>query len=231
MAKRRAAMLRLPNSTGIKGASMGEVRDSDASIDALSDEFYRQMHEALRGRLPKKSRFRHSIGVAKQSEELAEIYGADVRKARLAGLLHDWDKGYDDEGIRVRAEELGLRFDPFLLEHMPQLLHGPTAAQALALEFPQIPPDVLSAIERHTAGAVGMSDLDMIVYIADVIEPHRDFDGVDKLRELVGAKPLEELFIDVSAHVLGNLVDRHRFIHPETLKVWNYYLMRQKRSS
>ena len=207
---------------------MTEKGHSESSVDVLSEDFYRQMSDELRLRLPKKSRYRHSLGVAQQSEQLASCYGADVRKARLAGLLHDWDKGYDNEGIRDRVRELGLEVDPFLLEHMPQLLHGPTAARALSLRFPDIPNDVLSAVERHTAGAIGMSDLDMIVYVADVIEPHRDFPGVDDLRALVGTESLEDLFIDVSAHVLGNLVERRRFIHPETLKVWNHYLMRQK---
>lgn len=197
-------------------------------MDLLSDEFFEGCCKLLRERLPKKSRYRHSLGVSGESVRLAHLYGADERKARLAGLLHDWDKGYDDEGIRARVAELGLRVDPFLLERMPQLLHGPTAAAALAKRFPQIPSDVLSAIERHTAGAVDMSDLDMIVYIADVIEPNRDFPGVDDLRALPEKESLDDLFIDVSAHVLVNLVDRRRFVHPNTLEVWNHCIARKK---
>lgn len=199
-----------------------------AELDPLSDEFFEACRKQLRDRLPKKSRYRHSLGVSEESGRLAKLYGADVNKARLAGLLHDWDKGYDDEGIRARVAELGLEVDSFLLERMPQLLHGPTAAAALAKRFPCIPADVLSAIERHTAGAVDMSDLDMIVYIADVIEPNRDFPGVDELRALPQRESLDDLFIDVSAHVLVNLVDRRRFVHPNTLEVWNHCIARKK---
>lgn len=195
--------------------------------DVLGDAFYEARRDELRERLPKKSRYRHSLGVAEESARLARIYGADERKARLAGLLHDWDKGYDDAGIRARVAELDLDVDPFLVESMPQLLHGPTAAAALARRFPELPDDVVSAIERHTAGAVGMSDLDMIIYIADVIEPHRDFPGVDDLRALPGTEPLEDLFVDVSAHVFGNLIERRRFVHPQTLEVWNHYIARK----
>ena len=201
---------------------------ADNETDVLSEEFYEARRKELKARLPKKSRYRHSLGVAEESVHLAKLYGADVRKARLAGLLHDWDKGYDDEGIRSRVAELGLEVDPFLLERMPQLLHGPTAAAALALRFPQLPADVASAIERHTAGATDMSDLDMIVYVADVIEPNRDFPGVDDLRALPEKESLEDLFIDVSAHVLMNLVERRRFVHPHTLEVWNHYIARKK---
>lgn len=198
------------------------------AADVLGDGFYEARREELRERLPKKSRYRHSLGVAEESARLARIYGVDERKARLAGLLHDWDKGYDDAGIRARVRELGIEVDPFLLERMPQLLHGPTAAAALSRRFPELPADVVSAIDRHTAGAVGMGDLDMIVYIADVIEPHRDFPGVDDLRALPGTESLEELFVDVSAHVFGNLIERRRFIHPQTLEVWNHYIARKK---
>lgn len=198
------------------------------AADVLGDGFYEARREELRERLPKKSRYRHSLGVAEESARLARLYGVDERKARLAGLLHDWDKGYDDAGIRARVRELGIEVDPFLLERMPQLLHGPTAAAALSRRFPELPADVVSAIDRHTAGAVGMGDLDMIVYIADVIEPHRDFPGVDDLRALPGTESLEELFVDVFAHVFGNLIERRRFIHPQTLEVWNHYIARKK---
>lgn len=207
-----------------KKGEKGEAADADI----LSEEFYEKMREELRERLPKKSRYRHSLGVAEESARLARLYGVDERKARLAGLLHDWDKGYDDEGIRARVAELGIEVDPFLLDRMPRLLHGPTAAAALARRFPDLPADVVSAIERHTAGAADMGDLDMIVYIADVIEPHRDFPGVDDLRALPGAESLEDLFVDVAAHVFGNLIERRRFIHPQTLEVWNHCIARKK---
>lgn len=215
-----------------KGAAAEKERAGrsadELSGDVLGEAFYEAIREELQRRLPKKSRYRHSLGVAEESARLAHLYGADERKARLAGLLHDWDKGYDDEGIRARVAQLGLAVDPFLLERMPQLLHGPTAAAALGRRFPELPSDVVSAIGRHTAGAVGMSDLDMIVYIADVIEPHRDFPGVDDLRALPGTEPLEDLFVDVSAHVFANLIERRRFVHPQTLEVWNHYIARKK---
>lgn len=197
-------------------------------LDPLGEGFYRARMEELRARIPKKSRFKHCLGVSETAVSLARRYGVDDRKARLAGLLHDWDKGYDDAGIRQRVEELSLDVDAFLLERMPQLLHGPTAAAALARRFPCIPADVISAIEKHTAGAVGMGELDMVVYVADVIEPGRDFPGVDELRALPATESLEDLFVDVSAHVFANLIERHRFVHPQTLEVWNYYIARQQ---
>ena len=100
---------------------------------------------------------------------MARVYGQDERLARSPGLLHDWDKAYDDEGIRARAVELGVAEQLASQTHTPHRLHGPTAAAALAREFPELPSSLLQAIRLHTTGAVGMSPLDLIVYVADVI--------------------------------------------------------------
>ena len=152
----------------------------------------------------------------------------DERLARLAGLLHDWDKGYDDEGIRARAVELGIADQLASYLDMPHLLHGPTAAAALAREFPELPAPLLQAIRLHTTGAVGMSPLDLIVYVADVIEPGRYCAGVDKLRDMVGKVELEDLFMATLVYVVGNLIERRKLIHPDTVTVWNYYVARAR---
>lgn len=198
-----------------------------AKEDALSDGFYEQRERDLERRL-KRKRYEHSLGVADTSARLAQCYGVDVRKARLAGLLHDWDKDYDDEGIRRRVGELGIAVHPYAFEEMPVLLHGPTAAAALAREFPEIPGDVVRAIELHTTGAVGMTDLDMVVYVADALEPGRRYGSLDELRALEGAVPLEELFLATFQHVLVNLVERRKRVYPETLDVWNHYIARSR---
>ena len=72
------------------------------SEDVLSDAFFDARERDLKKRL-KPKRFEHARGVSKTAASLAETYGVDVRKARLAGLLHDWDKEYGDDEIRERA--------------------------------------------------------------------------------------------------------------------------------
>lgn len=193
--------------------------------DTLTDEFFEQAKERLRERLGNE-RFEHSLSVAAMAVQLARAYGVDERKARLAGLLHDWDKDYADGEIRARARELGIEVDPVVLESMPRLLHGPTAAIELAREFPGIDKDVLQAIARHTSAEIGMADLDMVVYTADAIEPLRPFDGMAAVRNAIGEASLEELFLATFQHVIAFLVERMRRMHPDTVKVWNYYVER-----
>ena len=194
---------------------------------SLTDEFYEQARKRLKERLDRK-RYEHSLSVSDMAVRLARAYGVDERKARLAGLLHDWDKDYSDDEARARARDLGVKANPVVLDSMPRLLHGPTAALDLAREYPEIGDDVLQAIARHTSAEVGMTDLDMIVYTADAIEPLRPFDGMAAIRDRIGEASLEELFLATFQHVIAFLVEKKRRMHPYTVSVWNNYVERSR---
>ena len=170
-----------------------DVDMSPVVADPFSKDAYHVMKGLLAERVGKK-RFEHSVNVAKVARRLAKAYGVDPDKARLAGILHDWDKGLPNEELCRRAGELHLDVDSMVLTDMPWLLHGPTAAAALKLEYPQFGEDVFQAIARHTSGAADMAPLNSVIYIADIIEPGRtfgDMEGIERLRGLVGKVTLE----------------------------------------
>lgn len=196
--------------------------------DALSQEFFDARLEELKPRVSEK-RLLHVMGVVKAAEELAHAYGVDVAKARLAALLHDWDKGYGDEEMRARVAELGMleNVDPWVLERMPYVLHGQTAACALAREFPQIPHDVIAAVDKHTVAAEEMSDLDKVLYIADAIEEGRKFGRIDELRSEVGKVDLDRLFFLTYEYWTLLLFERRRQLHPDTIRIWNELVARE----
>lgn len=195
--------------------------------DVGSDEFYEAMRARVKERLSVK-RFEHTESVAQTAVLLATVYGVDWRRARLAGMLHDWDKDIDDESIVEKAHMLDVKTIPYVMETMPRLLHGLTAAADLGREYPEIPEDVLSAIAHHTSACVGMTDLDMVVYIADVIEPLRPYPVTKKLRDLTGKISLEALFLRTVKQVFSNLIKSDYRIHPSTIEVWNYYIVRAR---
>ncbi len=199
--------------------------DKGSYEDVFSEEFYATCRDQLATRVNEK-RFKHVEGVAQAARMLAKTYGVDEDKAYLAGLLHDWDKGYDDEGVRRRIVELGLvdTVDPWVVEHMPQVLHGPTAAVALKRDFPAIPDDVIQAIDRHTTTAYDMSDLDKVLYIADAIEQSRQFGKIDDLRAMVGKASLDELFFNTFTYWTQRLLDREKPLHPQTTDLWNAHV-------
>jgi len=191
-------------------------------MDALASLIDRAT-TALQERLTE-TEYEHSLGVAATARMLASIYEYDDEDdAYLAGLLHDWDKCRSNEELLADAEEYGIEITD-IIKANPRLLHAHTGARAVSHTFPRLAPEIIEAIENHTIGAVPMTDLDRIVYIADMIEPARDQEGVGDLRGLVGIADLDTLFFRCYQRSLEGLVVRCKVIHPDTAKVWNWLL-------
>jgi len=162
----------------------------------------------------------HSLRVGETAARLAEVYGVEVEPARVAGALHDWDRERGADELIGDATAAGM--DVSAADTLvPYLLHARTGARALAAQFPGISEEIVTAVERHTLGAVDMSPLDMVVYLADMLEPAREYEGVQELRERVGAVTLAELFALGYQHSVAHLISSRRRIHPQTVAVWN----------
>lgn len=164
-------------------------------------------------------RLRHSFGVAQTALWFARRCGIDEFQAQAAGLLHDWDKKVAPEQLWETVEAYGI--DAPHVEGALPVLHGLTAAATLPRRYPELPAEVFQAIARHTTGAVGMTDLDMAVYVADMIEPGRDGDFVEELRRLARTAPLRTVYAECVRVGLIYLLESGRFVYPGALDVWN----------
>jgi predicted HD superfamily hydrolase involved in NAD metabolism len=140
---------------------------------SLTLEFAR---EWVRTRISEK-RFRHTEGVAETARELALRSNCDVFLAELGGLLHDCCKEVKDKELISRAKAFGLKLHP-IEELNGHLLHGPVAAETVKAELGLTNQEVLNAIAEHTLGAVDMTTLSKVVFLADAIEPGRSSDYV-----------------------------------------------------
>jgi predicted HD superfamily hydrolase involved in NAD metabolism len=165
----------------------------------------------------------HCRRVAETAAELAAAYGVDVDSARLAGLLHDWDREQAPTALLAAADAHGIEVSD-ADSAGPHLLHARTGAHTLRETFPDLDDEVLDAVSRHTLGAAEMTPLDMVVYVADMIEPSREYPGVDGLRDAVGSASLRELFALCYQQSVSHLVAARRRIHPVTVDVWNEYV-------
>lgn len=127
-------------------------------------------------------RIPHVLGTEQEAIRLAERYGADVEKARVAALLHDCTKRLDMEEQLALCKQYGIRLDSMERETL-KLLHAKTGA-AVARDVFGVDDEIYSAIWYHTTGHANMTKLEKIIYLADYIEPSRNFPGVDKLRKV-----------------------------------------------
>ena len=131
----------------------------------------------------KENRFIHTLGVIEEAKKLAKINGVSEEKAEMAALCHDIAKNIPKtEMLEIMKENnIILTEDE---ENSPSIWHsilGPIVAKKeLKIEDEEI----FSAIRWHTTGKENMTKLEKIIYIADMIEPSRDFDGVEELRKV-----------------------------------------------
>ena len=177
---------------------------------------------AVNNRLPAK-RAQHVHSVSDFAGRLANFYGFDNYEPKVAGLLHDWDKIYKGQHLVKRMIRFGLSV-PKNVELLYPVLHCFTGANAVKQQFPEVSKEVIHAIYHHTLGGVEMNPLDMIVYVADSIEPMRSDENrpaLKNLRDMVGKEPLHRLYMAVYDETLHSLIDRKRFIHPMTLEIYN----------
>ena len=127
-------------------------------------------------------RIAHTAGCEHEAVQLAKLWGEDPEKAAVAGILHDSTKNLSYDEQLILCDKYGIILDNAQREN-PKLLHAITGA-ALAKDRFGVSEEISQAIRWHTTGKPDMSVLEKIIYLADYIEPTRDFDGVERLREL-----------------------------------------------
>lgn len=181
------------------------------------------MREKLKAALPEK-RYIHSLGVCEEAVRLAKIYGADEDKAYTAGLLHDCAKGMSTEEQLKMCDALGVELDP-VSKLCPPIIHGPLGAALAEREYGICDGEILDAIRWHTIGKAGMTTLEKVIYVADITEKNRDFDGVEAVRAAAKISLDEAVLVSIE----GQLSDmRRRIMHPNILEMWNDILLNYK---
>lgn len=178
---------------------------------ATSEEQYTDI---IRGRLTPR-RFEHSLAVAKQAQHLAEKYGADPEKARIAGLLHDILKDTDGDSQLQIFKDFDILLDA-VEQTAPKLWHARAGAVFLQHILGITDEEILNAVRYHTTARAGMSLLEIVLYLADFTSEDRDYPDVDVMRELT-ERDLDEAMRYALAYTIEDLRAQGRPVHPDTL--------------
>ena len=188
----------------------------EAYVGITRDQLLVKMQQLL----PEK-RLKHCLGVEQTAIELAERFGVDREKAGLAGLLHDYAKKLSDEEFLALIDKYDLA--PKLKDWGNNVWHGMVGIYKIQEDLGLSDPEILRAIEIHTVGSAQMSDLDKVVYVADYIEPNRDFPGVEEAREIAHVS-LNRAVAYETAHTVEYLAHQGLPIFPQTLETYNAYV-------
>jgi predicted HD superfamily hydrolase involved in NAD metabolism len=165
-------------------------------------------------------RYEHTLRVAVTAEDLALAHDLDANRARLAALLHDAARETGPEGFLELADKWRLQVgDPE--RQSPKLLHGPVAAELARRELGIEDEEVLEAIRSHTTGRPGMGPLALVLYVADKIEPARDYTSVGRLRTLA-RENLYQAAKEALRRAITNNEARGKTTHPASRKTLDW---------
>lgn len=182
------------------------------------DEMYEYIKKVLTNK-----RYIHTLGVISVAKKLAQINNADEKKAEIAALCHDIAKYISkEEAIKIMKENnIALTEGE---QKTPDLWHsilGPIIAKK---ELKIDDKEILDAIRYHTTGKEDMSLLEKIIYIADMIEPSRVFEGIEEIRELT-MQDLDEGVILGLDFSIKFLLSKKVLIDINTIKARNYLIL------
>ncbi|BCA85611.1 HD domain-containing protein [Enterococcus saigonensis] len=166
-------------------------------------------------------RFKHVLGVEETAIALANKYGASPEKASIAALTHDYAKERNDGEFQLVIRRDG--FDLELLKWNNAIWHGIVGVDFVQRELGIDDKEILDAIALHTTGAAEMSLLAKIIYVADFIEPGRDFPGVKEAREIALIN-LDDAVAYETKHTLAYLIEQSKPVYPKTIETYNKWV-------
>lgn len=168
-------------------------------------------------------RYMHTLGVVSTAKKLAKLNGVDEDKAVLAALCHDVGKNLTIEELMsiIKENNIELTMDE---KKTPELWHGIVSRILAKEKFNIDDEEVLEAMRWHTTGKENMSTLEKIIYIADMIEPSRVYDGVQEIREKV-LENLDEGVLMGMNHTIKYLLSKGQLIDLNTVKARNYLIL------
>ncbi len=184
-----------------------------------------EMQAILQTKL-KPQRFAHCLGVMDTAIMLAKRFDVNQEQAAIAGLLHDCAREFETSELIAESQKRHLYITD-IDRQLPILMHAPLGTAIAKEEYGVHDTAILKAIASHTVGGANMSKLDKIIYLADMIEPHRDFPEVDKLREMAATLDLDTVMISAFNQSIQFIMRKGHTIHPYTVAARNEILLKR----
>ena len=195
--------------------------DGNADYRGLSKE---TLEKVVCGLL-KPNRVAHVLGCRDTAVRLARRYGVNETHAARAALLHDITKALDGPLQLTLCRAYGIVLDDFSFQN-PKTLHALTGSLVAERVFGE-DKAVVDAIRSHTTGKADMNLLEKIIYVADYMEPNRDFDGVEQMRRLADTDITAALRMGLNMTV-DLLIRQNRAVSPESRQALEYLKQEEK---
>ena len=167
-------------------------------------------------------RYGHTMDVVDVAMKLAKVHHASEEKVRLAALLHDYAKNISHEESLDLVYSHGIILDDISMSST-NLIHGPLGSKLAQENFNIEDQEILDAITYHTTGRENMSLVEKVIFLADFIEPGRDFKGIENIRS-VAYEDLDRAILLALDSTIGFLLKKQSLLHLNTVLARNYLL-------
>lgn len=171
----------------------------------------------------KEKRLKHTYSVAEEAVRLAEKYGEDCERAEFAALFHDMFRSTPVTVLNMYVRHLGL---PDRLMDNANLSHSKVAAEIMKRDYGIEDEDMINAVSFHTTGRAGMSRLEKIIFLADAIEPGRNYPSVEETRRLAYID-LDKACISSLERTVEYIRGKGEYLDPDTVNALNYLKEKQ----
>ncbi|PIU29574.1 MAG: phosphohydrolase [Candidatus Hydromicrobium americanum] len=190
------------------------------TLTGKQKEYLKDLTEKIKS-IMSSSLYQHSINTLEYASTIAQKYLSDIEFFDLgvACILHDYGKVFNYEELVKIAKENELEVGSFEL-NSPLLLHSFVGDYLVLRDFNVSSSKILKAIKFHAIGYCNMNLADKILFIADKVEKSRNYNGVKKLRNLA-LKNINLCLLEVYKNNIIYIIKRNRFLHPDTVKIWN----------
>lgn len=149
----------------------------------LTDKEKEAMYEYVASKLSPK-RYAHTRGVVEMALEYAKLNGLDYNETFIAALFHDIAKELPMEESLALCEAYHIELDEYERKHI-YLAHGKIGAMILQRDWGISKPSILNGIKYHTLGRLNMTDLEKVIYLADMTEEGRSsYKGKEEIKRL-----------------------------------------------
>lgn len=177
--------------------------------------------EYLKNNLSKK-RYTHSLNVADECRKLAEIYGENIEKCFFAGLIHDICKELPSEELREMV--LKSHRSVSMTELSTKALWHAVAGSWYAENILNIKDnDILNAVRFHTIARAGMSRVEEIVYLADLISEDRTYKDVKRMRKLAYTD-INKAMLEALKFGISSVIEKGGCLPIYTIEAYNQYI-------
>ncbi len=166
-------------------------------------------------------RYRHTLCVEKAAKKIAESYGIDVERARVAALLHDICKELSAEDLLQTIEGSDIIDAEQAVTFLP-VLHAFAGAVYVRREL-GLDDDIANAVCYHTTGRPDMSPLERTVFLADCISEDREFKNLDELRSIAKKSPDEACLLALRNSII-HVTKQLKPLNPLSCAAFNWFV-------